>query len=284
MSSALDDFERSLVAASEFLAARQATPAIAPHGRHDGFWRPRRRRPGRSMPHGMRSRTSKRHLQLGTLSVTVIAAVVAAVVVLSLSGHTPTAAQAFPVLNEPVRITPSELATSLTLADYGMSTNNGLDPRHGHPVRTPWGTGYVLTPAHPMSAAARSEGDVICLVAPGLTPRDWGASCGNQRQASSTGTYLIQYAYDTASRSARLIGLYPRGATLTAQIRGGARHKLPLKDGVLAINLTGPMTIAVTIAGHTAISHLAPVDRAEPGVPSRTASATSTTVAAQTRP
>jgi hypothetical protein len=197
------------------------------------------------------------------VSATVIAAVAAVVLAVALSGHAPTAAQAFPVLNESVRITPPELEASL--ADYGVSGTAGLDPRHGHPITTPWGTGYLLTPTHPMAAVARSEGDPICLVAPGLSPRDWGASCANQHQATTAGTYIREYAYDTASRSARLIGLYPQGAVVTAQTQSGTRRKLAIDDGVLAITIRGPIKLTVTIDHRRTTYHLAPVNRPDPG-------------------
>jgi hypothetical protein len=275
MNSALDDFERSLVAASEMLSARQTNPAIGSTDPPRGVGRSSAQQSERPAWRRKTTRVSKRRLQLGTLSATVVAAVAAVVFAVSLSGHAPTAAQAFPVLNGPVRITPSELQASL--ADYGVSGSGGLDPRHGHPITTPWGTGYVLTPAHPTSATARSEGDLICLVAPGRSPRDWGASCQNQHQATSAGTFIREYAYDTTSRSARLIGLYPRGAVVTAQSPNGARRKVALNDGVLAINITRPIELTVTIDHHTVTSHIVLIDRPDPGVPSGNASPTRTT-------
>jgi hypothetical protein len=275
MNSALDDFERSLVAASELLSARPTNPVIGATDRGRGGGRSSAQRSARAARRRKMTKTSKRRLQLGTLSATVVAAVAAVAFAVSLSGQAPTAAQAFPVLNGPVRITPSELQASL--ADYGVSGSGGLDPRHGHPITTPWGTGYVLTPAHPMSATARSEGDLICVVAPGRGPYDWGASCQNHQQALSAGTLIREYAYDPASRSARLIGLYPRGTLVTAQFGNGARRKLALNDGILAININGPMELTITINHHTVISHIAVVDRPDPGVPSGIASSTRTT-------
>ncbi len=203
----------------------------------------------------------------------VAAAALAAVLVISPSGHAPNIAQAFPVLKAAPTITPSELRSSLTR--YGTGPNNdGLDIGHGRAVSTRWGTGYVLT---------NTRERFICLVAPGLDSHDWGASCASRSHATTSGTSLYLYAYDSALHSARLIALFPRGAVVTTTSRGGTRHRVRLDNGVLAIDVGRPEQITITIAHHTTIDHVAPTD-ANP-VHGRTASgspsATSTTVTAR---
>jgi hypothetical protein len=199
------------------------------------------------------------------------AAALAAVLIISLSGRAPDVAHAFPILNGSSTITPSELRSSL--AFYGVDPNNdGLDITHGHAVNTRWGTGYVLT--NPRKTA-------ICVVAPGLDSHDWGASCATRSQATTTGTSLYEYAYDSALHSARLIALFPSGTIVTTTTPGGTRHREKLDSGVLSINISRPEQITITIAHHTTIDHIAPKD-AHPayGTASGSSHTTSTTVTA----
>lgn len=201
----------------------------------------------------------------------VVAAALAAVLVISLSGRAPNIAQAFPVLKGPSTITPSELRSSLT--SYGVAPNNdGLDIGHGRAVSTRWGTGYVLT---------NPRETFICVVAPGLDSHDWGASCASRSQATVTGTSLYVYAYDFAMHSARLLALFPKGALVTTTTRSGTGHRVRLDNGVLATNFRRREQITITIAHHTTIAHVAPRD-AHPvyGRASGSSSGTSTTVTA----
>ncbi len=223
-----------------------------------------------SLPQGGRTvapRAARR--QRWVASGAVVAAALAAVLVISLSGRAPNIAQAFPVLKDPSTITPSELRSSLAI--YGTAPNNdGLEIGHGRAVSTRWGTGYVLT---------NPRESFICLVAPGVDSHDWGASCASRSQATITGTSLYVYAYDSALHSARLIALFPRGAVVTTTARGGTRQRVRLDNGVLAINVSRPEQITITIAHHTTIAHVAPKD-AHPayGTASGSPRATSTTV------
>lgn len=198
----------------------------------------------------------------------VAAAALAAVLVISLSGRAPNVAQAFPILNGSSTITPSELHRSLIY--YGVSAgDDGINIGHGHAVSTRWGTGYVLTNPHRTT---------ICVVAPGLDSHGWGAACAPRSQATTAGVFY-EYAYDSALHSARLIGLFPRGAVVRTTARGGTQHRERLVNGVLSINVSHLTQIAITIAHHTAIDHVAPRD-AHPvyGSASGSPSATSTTV------
>ncbi|MEO6857937.1 MAG: hypothetical protein ABI323_05040 [Solirubrobacteraceae bacterium] len=178
------------------------------------------------------------------------AAALAAVLVIALSGGAPNVAQAFPILKGSSTITPSELRSSLT--SYGVAPNNdGLDIGHGYAMSTRWGTGYVLTNPH---------ATFICVVAPGLDAHVWGASCASRSQAITTGTSLFEYAYDSALHSARLIALFPRGAVVTTTARGGDPHSVRLDNGVLAINVSRPEQLTITIGHHTTIDDVAPTD------------------------
>jgi hypothetical protein len=222
-----------------------------------------------SIPPPNSPRASRRRVQRWVASGAVAAAALAAVLIISLAGRAPTVAQAFPILNGSTTITPSELRRSLLI--YGVAPNNdGIDIKHGHAVSTRWGTGYVLT--NPSRTA-------ICVVAPGLGPDGWGAACAPRSRAATTGV-LYEYAYDSALHSARLIALFPRGVIVTTTTPGGTRHREKLDNGVLAISISRPEQLTITIAHHTTIDHVAPKD-AHPvyGVASESSSATSTTAA-----
>jgi len=222
-----------------------------------------------SIPPTRSTLASRRRVQRWMASGAVSAAALAAVLIISLSGRAPDVAQAFPILNGSSTITPSELSRSLLI--YGVAPNNdGIDIEHGHAVSTRWGTGYVLT--NPSRTA-------ICVVAPGLEPDGWGAACATRSRATTTGTFY-EYAYDSTLHSARVIGLFPRGAIVTTTIPGGAPRREKLDNGVLAINISRPEQLTITIAHHTTIDHVAPKD-AHPvyGTASRSSSATSTTAA-----
>lgn len=223
-----------------------------------------------SIPPPNSPRASRRRVQRWVASGVVAAVALAAVLVISLSGRAPDVAQAFPILNGSSTITPSELSRSLLI--YGVAPNNdGIDIEHGHAVSTRWGTGYVLT--NPSRTA-------ICVVAPGLEPDGWGAACATRSRATTTGV-LYEYAYDSTLHSARLVGLFPRGAIVTTTTPGGTRHREKLDNGVLSINISRPEQLTITIAHHTTIDHVAPKD-AHPvyGTARGSSSATSTTVTA----
>lgn len=228
---------------------------------------------------GRRPRTALRgwRAQRWVASGAVVAAVLVAVLVVSLSERAPNVAHAFPILNSSWTITPSELSRSLLIYGVGPG-DDGIDRTHGHAVSTRWGTGYVL------SNARRTA---ICVVAPGLTPDGWGAACAPRNQAAKTGVLYV-YAYDAALHSARVIGLFPEGATVTTTTRGGRPHRLTLRHGVLAINLGHAERIAVTIAQHTSADQIAPKNAhpvyGSPGGPSSTTATTATGMTTTTAP
>jgi hypothetical protein len=202
----------------------------------------------------------------------VTAVALAAALVIAVSGHTPNVAQAFPILNGRSTITPSELNASLRLYGVGPS-NDGLSTKYGHPARTRWGTGYVLT---------NPRGTAICVVAPGLDSHDWGAACAPRSRATTTGV-LYECAYDSALHSARLIGLFPRGAAITETIRAGSPRRVKLDNGVLSINVSRPGQIAITIAQHTTIDRVDPSD-AQPAYPTFSGPSSATTTSAPGTP
>jgi hypothetical protein len=200
----------------------------------------------------------------------VAAVALAAALVLSLSGGATNVAQAFPILKSPSTITPSELRTSLLVYGVNPNTNDGLDLAHGRAISTRWGTGYVLS---------NPQKTTLCIVAPGPGSHGWGASCASRSRAIAAGTGLHVYAYDSASHSARAIALFPRGAVVTMTARGASRHRVRLHEGVLAINVSRPEQIAITIAHHTTVEHVAASD-ASPIYGTPAASGTSTTATA----
>lgn len=198
-----------------------------------------------------------------------VAAAVAVALVVSLSGSAPNVAQAFPALNGPFTLTPAALQQSLKI--YGVSPgNDGINITKGRTVTTPWGTGYIL---------AGPDHRFVCVVAPGLSSADWGASCAQTTLAISSGTARTEYAYDPATHSARLLALLPKGATATMQTNGGEARQLVLSRGLLAVDITSPTQIAVTINGHTTTDQFSPHD-ATPASSGPSGSATATTVTA----
>jgi hypothetical protein len=226
--------------------------------------RDREMRRGRTV--ALKSGRARRWVASGAVA----AAALAIAMVISLSGHTPNVAQAFPILKNSATITPGELQNSLKI--YGVSaSNDGLDIEHGHALSTPWGTGYVLT---------NPSETIICVVAPGLNSQDWGASCARRSQATASGTIGHTWAYDSAAHSARFIQLFPKGAVVTTKAGDGVRRSVGLDGGLLAIKVRQPEQIAITIAHHTTTEQVTPKDTA-PTYPtgSGSPSATSTTVA-----
>ncbi|MFZ1997252.1 MAG: hypothetical protein WAU75_24260 [Solirubrobacteraceae bacterium] len=233
-----------------------------------------KRKPRRRSKVALSGQRARRWVASGT----VVAAALAAVLVISLSGHTPDVAHAFPILNSSSTITPAELSRSLLY--YGVSPGNsdGIDLKHGHAVSTRWGTGYVLS--NPRRTA-------ICVVAPGLTSDGWGAACAPRNQAAKTGVFY-EYAYDAALHTARMIGLLPDGATVTTTARNGRPHRVTLRHGVLAINISHAERVAVTIAHHTSFSQVTPKEAhpvyGSPSGPSSTTATTATGTTTTTRP
>lgn len=191
--------------------------------------------------------------------------------VISVSGRVPSVAQAFPILNGPSVLTPAALQQSLSY--YGVSGDGGISIAKGRTVDTPWGTGYILT---------GPDNRFICVVAPGLSSADWGASCAQTAMATSSGTAWAEYAYDSGTDTARLVALFPQGATATMQTGGGAPRQLSLSDGLLAVDITSPTQIAVTINGHTATDQFSP-QQATPAPSPASGSSGSTTAAAAPR-
>lgn len=207
----------------------------------------------------------------GIAALGMVAVALAVALIVSLSGTEPNVAQAFPALKGPSVLTPAALGRSLTV--YGVDPHNdGLNIARGHVVGTPWGTGYILT---------GPDNRFVCVVAPGLSSADWGASCAQTKLATSSGTARREYAYDSATHTARLLALLPQDATATTQTSGGRARQLILSDGLLAVDITSPTQIAVTINGHTMTDQVSPQDAA-PAPTSTTSglsgSATSTTV------
>jgi hypothetical protein len=189
-------------------------------------------------------------LRSGIAASGMVAAALAVTLIVSLSGSAPNVAQAFPALNGPSVLTPGMLQQSL--AAYGVGPHDGgLRVGTGHAVSTPWGTGYVLT---------SPSDSFVCVVAPGLSRAEWGASCARTQQAISSGTLLTAYAYDSTTNTGRLLALLPQGATATMQTGGSAARQLSLSDGVLAVDITSPTEIAVTSDGHTTSDHVSPQD------------------------
>jgi hypothetical protein len=221
-------------------------------------------------------------LRAGIAASTTAAAALAVALTVSLSGSAPNVAQAFPALNGPSVLTPAALA--LSRRNYGVAGDGGISIAKGHVVGTPWGNGYVLT----------GPGDsFVCVVAPGLSRADWGASCAPTKLATSNGTWLRVYAYDSATHTARLLRLLPQGATATMQTSGGPARRLSLSDGLLAVDITSPTQIAVTINGHTTVAQVSPQDATPapptsatsgPSATSTTVTETSTTVTGQHNP
>jgi hypothetical protein len=208
-------------------------------------------------------------VQRWVASGAVAAGALAAALVVSLSGHAPNVAQAFPVLKGSATITPSQLQSSLRIYGVGRG-NDGLDIEHGRPVRTRWGTGYVLT---------NPSQTTICFVAPGLNSQDWGASCADRSRATAAGTIGHTWAYDLATHAARFIQLFPTGAVVTIRAGDSGPRNASLDHGVLAINVSRPEQIAITIAHHTTTEQVTPKN-ATPTYPtgSGSSSSTSTTV------
>jgi hypothetical protein len=210
-------------------------------------------------------------LRSGIAASAILAAALAMALTVSLSGSAPNVAQAFPALNDPSVLTPAALGQSLKV--YGVDPHNdGLNIARGHVVGTPWGTGYILT---------GPDNSFVCVVAPGLSSADWGASCAQTKLATSSGTLRREYAYDSATHSARLLALLPQGATATMQTSGGTARQLSLSDGLLAVNITSPTQIDVTINGHTTTDQVSPQDARPAPTPTTSgarATSTSTTV------
>lgn len=222
------------------------------------------------VPSTRSSRASTRRVRRWVASGVVAAAVLAVVLTISLSGRAPRVAQAFPALNGPTTLTPVALQQSLRY--YGVAGDGGLNIARGRPVDTPWGTGYIL---------AGPGNRFICVVAPGLSRADWGASCAQTAMATSAGTAWAEYAYDSGTDTARLVALFPQGATATMQTGGTAPRQLSLSNGLLAVDVTSATEIAVTIDGHTATYQFSP-QQATPAPTSPSGSSGSTTAAAAT--
>lgn len=167
-----------------------------------------------------------------------------------LSGSETTIAQAFPVLSRSTELTPVALQESPTLKAYGVSRSaaSSLNIEAGHPVETRWGTGYVL----------ESPQGFLCIVAPGLSSADWGASCAPTDIAASKGTPVTHYARDDAKGTARVLGLLPQGASATMRIGEETPQRIDVRDGVLATNITSPAQIAITTDGETRTFQVSP--------------------------
>jgi hypothetical protein len=121
---------------------------------------------------------------------------------------------------------------------------------------------------------------VVCVVAPGRNPQQWGASCARTKMAAATGTLLMEYAYDPATGTARLISLLPQDASAAIQTRGGSPRPVKLNDGLLAINVTHPIRLSVSVNGRTVARRLSPKSATPPAAAS--AGSASTTATATT--
>lgn len=208
---------------------------------------------------------------LAAVSAAVVGCVILAGVAASSS---PPIAQAFPVLRKQTVLTPADLEHALAV--YGVSTPGdvGLNAGRGHPVTTPWGTGYVLT---------NSDRSVICLLAPGTVAQPWGASCARTAMAAHHGTADFAYAYDKSTRSARFITLVPADATATVLPSDGQVRTLAIHDGVVAFDVTGPTVLTTSVDGHASTITITPSDATPAlGWPQPGASSQSPTTAAAT--
>jgi hypothetical protein len=228
-----------------------------------------------STPPAGSSRASRRRVHRWVASGAVAAAALAAVLTISLSGRAPSVAQAFPVLNGPSTLTPAALQQSLQAGNYGVSGDGGINIAKGRAVGTPWGTGYVLT---------GPQNRFVCVFAPGLSSADWGASCAQTAMATSSGTAWAEYAYDSGTGTARLVALFPQGATATMQTGGGVPRQLSLSHGLLALDITSPTQIAVTINGHTATYHFTPQHARPAPTPTPASGSSGSTTAAAAPP
>ncbi len=167
-----------------------------------------------------------------------------------LSGSDSRIAQAFPVLQSSTELTPAALQQSPALKTYGFGpeTARSFDIEAGHPVKTPWGTGYVL----------QSSQGLLCIVAPGLNSVDWGGSCASDDIAAAEGTRLTAYAREDAKGEARVLALLPRGASATIRAGEGAAHEVDVRDGVLATLITSPVQIVITTDSATRSYQVSP--------------------------
>jgi hypothetical protein len=187
-------------------------------------------------------------------------AVLAVALTVALSGSSSNIAQAFPALSGPSVLTPATLQQSPSLKSYGVAPDaGGLDIKTGHTVDTRWGAGYVLT----------SSQGFMCLVAPGLSAADWGASCERTDAATSSGTRPTLYARDDAAQTARLLALLPQGANATTRTAGGPPREVNLRDGVLAIDIDSPTDVAITVNDHTRTLQVSPQNAFQAPDPAR---------------
>ena len=131
---------------------------------HTPTWRSSDRADERALRRGWVPKISRfGALGAGIAASGIAAAALAVALTVSLSGSAPNVAQAFPALNGPSVLTPAALA--LSLRNYGVGGDGGIDIAKGHVVGTPWGNGDVLT----------GPGDsFVCVVAPGLEQRGLG--------------------------------------------------------------------------------------------------------------
>lgn len=189
-------------------------------------------------------------LRAGIAASGMVAAALVVALTVAWSGSAPNVAQAFPILNSPPALTPTALQQSLK--SYGAAPRDGgVNIANGRAVGTPWGTGYILT---------SPDNTFVCVVAPGLSSADWGASCAQTKLATSSGTAREEYAYDPATHAARLLALLPQGATATMQTGDGTTRRLSLSDGLLAVDITSRTQITITINGHTTTDQFSPQD------------------------
>ncbi len=165
----------------------------------------------------------------------------AALVALS-AGSSPSLAQAFPILHRPATGIPATLASFLR-SSGATPRQATLDVRHARRLRTPLGTGYVLT-----DRAA----NVMCVAAPGFD-RDWGAACGTASVARRQGAGgLVMFG----GQSVSFVEVLPRGATATLRTAGGPARSVALRDGVLAFVAARATDVTTQIDGRVTTVHI----------------------------
>lgn len=169
-------------------------------------------------------------------------------------------ADAFPILSRPGTGVPATLLGFLQ-GDGPTLSDARIDLRHARPIRTPLGTGYVLTDR---------RADLICVAAPGFDRGTWGAACGSAAAARQSGAGGLESFGPL--HVASYVAVLPTGARASAGPVGARATPLPLPDGVLAIVVHRPTVITTRIAGRITRTVLrGPYTSARVAVPPRAA-------------
>jgi hypothetical protein len=172
-----------------------------------------------------------------------VVAVSAAVLITLSAGSTPILAQAFPILKKPGTVIPRAALASILNSNGTtvMSSGAHLAARHARAFETPLGTGYVVTD---------TGQNLLCVAAPGLSPKNWGAACGPADDALRQGTGAMLSYSASEPDQVFVVDILPEGATATIQNPGGQPRPLPISDGVLAVVASTSDRITTNVAGH----------------------------------